>query len=73
MRKQSHFIEVILRRGCSTVTLLHFFRTVFPKTTSGGLLLSDPGQKNRYYSKFYVVLSKKYLRNIGLARIKDHD
>ena len=28
-----------LRHGCSPVNLLHIFRTLFPKNTSGGLLL----------------------------------
>ena len=47
-----------------------FFRRYFPKNASGGLLLSDPCQKNPYYGIFYVVLCKKYLWNIGLVRIK---
>ena len=36
---QSNFIESALRHGCSPVNLLHIFRTVFPKNTSGRLLL----------------------------------
>ena len=35
-----NFIEIALRHGCSTVYLLHIFRTSFPKNTSEGLLLS---------------------------------
>ena len=34
----SIFIETTLRLGCSSVNLLHIFRTLFPKNTSGGLL-----------------------------------
>ena len=36
---QSNFIEITLRHGCSLVNLLHVFRTPFPKSTSGGMLL----------------------------------
>ena len=36
---QSNFIEITLQHGCSTVNLLHIFRTLLPKSTSGGLLL----------------------------------
>ena len=35
-----NFIEIVLRHGCSAVYLLHIFRTPFPKTTSGWLLLN---------------------------------
>ena len=38
--KQSNFIEMALRYGCSPVNLLHIFRTPFNKNTSGWLLLS---------------------------------
>ena len=34
-----NFIEVALRHGCSSVNLLHIFRTPFLKNTSEGLLL----------------------------------
>ena len=34
-----HFIEVTLWHGCSPVNLLHNFRTLFSKYTSGWLLL----------------------------------
>ena len=37
--KQSNFIEITLRHGCSPVNLLHIFRTPFPNNTSGRLLL----------------------------------
>ena len=38
IKLQSIFIETALRLGCSSVNLLHIFRTLFPKNTSGGLL-----------------------------------
>ena len=34
-----NFIEIALRHGCSPVNLLHIFKTLFPKNTSGRLLL----------------------------------
>ena len=36
---KQHFIEITLRHGCSPVDLLHIFRTLFPKNTSGRLVL----------------------------------
>ena len=33
-----NFIEIALRHGCSPINLQHFFRTPFPKNTSGWLL-----------------------------------
>ena len=35
-----NFIEITLRYGCSPVNLLHIFRTLFPRNTSGWLLLN---------------------------------
>ena len=35
----SNFIETTLRRGCTSVNLLHIFRTPFHKNASGGLFL----------------------------------
>ena len=37
---QSNIIEITLRHRCSPVNLLHVFRTLFSKNTSGRLLLS---------------------------------
>ena len=31
--------DKVALHGCSTVNLLHIFRTPFPRNTSGGLLL----------------------------------
>ena len=35
----SNFTEIALRHGCSPVNLLHIFRALFPKNTSGQQLL----------------------------------
>ena len=39
IKLQSNFIEITLRHGFSLVNLLHIFRTLFLKNTSGRLLL----------------------------------
>ena len=39
MKIFTNFIEIALRHGCSPVNLLHIFRTPFPKSTAGWLLL----------------------------------
>ena len=36
---KSNFIEITLQHGCSSVNLLHVFRTPFLKNTSGQLIL----------------------------------
>ena len=35
LKLHSNFIEITLRHGCSPVNLVHTFRTIFPKNTSG--------------------------------------
>ena len=35
-----NFIEITRRHGRSPVNLLHIFRTLFPRNTSGGMLLN---------------------------------
>ena len=49
------FIEITLLHGCSLVNLLHIFRKLFPKNTSGRLLLPIirrfGKQQNRSYPK----------------------
>ena len=35
----SNFFDIALRHGCSPVNLLHVFRTIFPRNTSGWLLV----------------------------------
>ena len=39
LKFQSNCIEITLRHECSPVNLLHIFKTRFPRSTSGGLLL----------------------------------
>ena len=39
IKLQSNFVEITLWHGCSSVNLLHIFRTSFLKNTSGWLLL----------------------------------
>ena len=40
IKLQSNFIEIALRHGCSPVNLLHIFKILFLKNTSGQLLLA---------------------------------
>ena len=50
IKLQTNSIEITLRYGCSTVNLLHIFRTPFPRNTYGGLLVifeSDPVDTGR--------------------------
>ena len=44
--KLSNFIEIKLQHGCSPVNLLHIFSILFPKNTSGGLLLNHKFTEN---------------------------
>ena len=37
----SNFIKITLWHGCSPVYLMHIFRILFPKKTSGGLFLEN--------------------------------
>ena len=39
IKLQSNFIEIALRLGCPPVSLLHIFRTHFPRNTFEELLL----------------------------------
>ena len=39
IKLQSNFIDITLRHGCTTVHLLHIFRTHFLKNTSGWLFM----------------------------------
>ena len=47
-----NFIEIILRHGCSSVTLLDIFITHFPKNISGGLLLKRAVD---FYQSYTIV------------------
>ena len=40
IKLQSNFLEIALERGCSPVNLQGIFRTPFPKTITGRLLLN---------------------------------
>ena len=40
MELRSGFVKIMLRRGCSSVGLLHIFGVPFPERTSGKLLVS---------------------------------
>ena len=62
------FVEITLRHGCSPVNLLHNLWTLFPKNTSGWLLLFDESFcENRSwlsYTKISIVdlwLGPKYV------------
>ena len=37
----SNFIKITLWHGCTPVNLMHIFRILFPKKTSGGLFLEN--------------------------------
>ena len=62
------FIKITLRRGCSSVNLLHIFRTPFTKNTSGCLLLSIESVASKFYSKTNVSSTKKLV-----CHFIDHD
>ena len=60
-----NFTEITLRRRYCPVSLLHIFRTSFPKNTSGGLLLRvligsisyNAQIKLMIRSKFFIVVT----------------
>ena len=60
------FIEMTLRHGCSSVNLLHVFRTPFTKNTSGRLLLhtdclsSPKGSSIKYIRKIFRKTNISY-------------
>ena len=43
-KMQSNFIEITLRHGCSPVNLLHIFKTLFSKNTSGLWMAASEGR-----------------------------
>ena len=51
-----NFIEMTLWHGCSTVNLLHIFRTTFPKNTSEGILLENSLIKTSSIPEQYLTL-----------------
>ena len=46
IRLQINYIEITLRHGCSSVSLLYIFRTLFYKNTSGQKKLHRVGSRN---------------------------
>ena len=64
-----NFIEIALRHGCSPVTLLHNFRTPFPKSTSGWLLLKQEPSKKHFKNQLKSSNSdrraSRILRRVG--------
>ena len=54
MSKQSNFIEIALRHGCSLVYLLHVFRIPFLKNNSEGLLLWSTSFFHRFSTKLLI-------------------
>ena len=53
---------ISLWHGCSPVNLLHIFRTVFLKNSSGGLLVSNtPLNIHGRFSKAFLFILNRYL------------
>ena len=48
---QSNFIEITLGYGCSPVNLLHIFKTLLPRNTSGWLFLNIESQGHSNYDE----------------------
>ena len=60
-----NFIETALRHGFSPVNLLHIFRTLFPKNTSGRLLLPE----FIFYFEWLVSLRWTHLK-VNVLKLK---
>ena len=54
-----NFIDIALQHGCSSVNLLHIFRTPFLKNTSGRLLLMFGWVLYIYLEKHLIKLNNK--------------
>ena len=65
---QSNFVEITFRHGYSAVNLLHIFRTLFPKNTSGGLLLNNLDTKAALNTKITEVENKLPDTNILIKK-----
>ena len=63
------FIEITLRHGCSPVTLLHIFRTPFPKNTSDRLLLYNGVQSYKVTASSFLKKCSP-LQNFALKLIE---
>ena len=57
-----NFIEITLWHGCSPVNLLHIFRTIFSKNTSGWLLLDCNSCQTSNHTLWCSKKNKKYAR-----------
>ena len=69
---QSNFIEITLRHGCSPVNLLHIFRTLFPKNTSGWLLLNINVLDFENNKMVKEILNQKWLQQ-EINPLKSHE
>ena len=56
IKLQSNFIEITLWHGRSPVNLLHIFRTLFLKNTSGGLLPKSEAYRNEDKSLRLLII-----------------
>ena len=65
---QSNFVEITFWHGYSAVNLLHIFRTLFPKNTSGGLLLNNLDTKAALNTKITEVENKLPDTNILIKK-----
>ena len=74
IKLKSNFIEITLWHGCSSVTLLHFFRTLFTKNISERLLLlhissraffEKPYAYHFANSKSWFIVSKAFETSIN--------
>ena len=70
MKMQSSFIEIALRHGCSSVNLLHIFKTPFPKNTSGWLLLTRTSLSCMY---IFVLVTWRYVKQLWLLDFCIHN
>ena len=59
---RGNFIEIELPHGCSTVNLLHIFRTPFHKNTTRGLLLK---MKEKVYTLNIYPYKQKNVEPTG--------
>ena len=64
IKLQGNFIEIALRLWCSRVNLVHIFRTLFPRNTTGWLLLLFTKTKLSPIKKWLTELINSYYRYI---------
>ena len=66
-----NFIEITLRHGCSPVNLLHIFRTLFPRNTSGGMLLGRAFSSREQQNNIGMIESAAFTNPLW-ARLWKH-